>query len=181
MPTTDVDLTPVRRGDPRTTIVVVKNDEGATVDLSVGGTWTCQFRAQREHDTIIAAPTVDDSLADEGILSFVLTGPMTRQLGTGHNYGELEGSTFGTLPTLKIQPTRDVTRIVVGEDIVEPTGGLVETVTVTYNGTVSTAAETAIALVQTTAENLAPAIFDFFDDLTIVDTNDADLILEDTQ
>ncbi len=116
-----------RRGDPRRLVLTVVDAEGDPVDLSAS-TWTAQVRASRA-SAAGTTLTTDATDAATGVLAFTLTGDQTRLL-EATVYGEVEGNLHGTLLEWKANVANDVTRVVVDDETVEPTGGLADVLTV---------------------------------------------------
>lgn len=136
MPT--VNLATIRRGDPRTIVVSVVDDLGVPVDLA-GNTWTSTVRPFATSSTALPL-AVDATQAAAGVLEFKLTGVQSRQLAN-RMVGDVQGSTFGTILSFAAAVVADTTR-----GGTEPSGGLIDVVTVVLSSEGAEVSSTVRAL-----------------------------------
>lgn len=147
----NVTLTPIRQGDPRTITITVEDGDGDPVDLSAAS-W---LSTVRESPTSAAGVdlAIDASQGATGVLRLALTGAQSRTLSPGPVVGDVEGSTFGTILTFKADVNADVTR-----GASEPTGGLVDNITIVWDGTGSTLSATVLAVLANTDDQTATEV-----------------------
>lgn len=146
-----VRLAPIRRGDPRTITVSVVDPNGDSIDLSES-TWSSTV-GRSSNSTRQTTLAVNTSQAGAGVLSFRLSGEQTR-LFELTLFGDLQGSGFGTILTFDAVVLPDVTR---GQ---EPSGGLVDNITLTWGGIKKTLSENVLGILVPSGGQLTGSVND---------------------
>lgn len=146
-----VRLAPIRRGDPRTITVTVLNPDGDPINLS-GSTWSSTI-GRSASSTRQTTVMVNTSQASAGVLALTISGDQSRLFELSL-VGDLQGSDFGTILTFEAVVLPDVTRDQ------EPSGGLVDNITLTWGGLHNTLSENVLGILVPNGGQLMGSVVD---------------------